>query len=227
MEHTPFFKLETDIRSKVIRHLLYDTPLSVFLFDVKSLQNIYMNDQYSSTLGYTPDEFKQLGSGFLEVMILPEDFELLHKFFEDLTNSPNDDSHTLIHRCVCKDGTHKWFKSYITIFERQKSGSPSLFLGIGFEITFQIEARKKLFEQIKNIEKVSYTLSHELRHEHSKILGILQVSKEEDIIEIGDLRKLAHSLYESAESIDKSIYDISQQLNVIKSEFINLNASKI
>ncbi len=35
MTHTPFSKLETDIRSKITRHLLYDTPLSIYLFDIE------------------------------------------------------------------------------------------------------------------------------------------------------------------------------------------------
>ncbi|MEA5429174.1 PAS domain-containing protein [Arcicella lustrica] len=228
MTHTPFSKLETDIRSKITRHLLYDTPLSIYLFDIEQRRNVFMNERYYKAIGYTAQEFESLGNNFLEAMIPPDDFENLYRFLDELTNSPNDDSHILVHRCVCKDGSYKWFKNYVTVFEREPSGVPKLVLGIGIEVTFQVEARQKLFEQIKNIEKVSFTLSHELRHEHSKILSILQFSKDnKDMIEVDDLQWLANSLYESAESIDKSIYSISQQLNSIKSEFITLNSNSI
>lgn len=228
MERKPFFNLETDIRSKVTRHLLYDTPLSIYLFDIAQRRNIFMNEQYYKALGYTAQEFESFGKDFLEEMIPPEDFENLYKFLEELTSSPKDDSHILVHRCICKDGSYKWFKNYITIFEREPSGVPKLVLGIGIEVTFQVKARQKLFEQIKKIEEISFSLSHELRHEHSKTLSILEFSKDnKEMVEVEDLQWLAGSLYESTESIDKSIYSISKQLSSLKSEFITLNSIEI
>lgn len=227
MENTQFSSLETDIRNRIMNHVLDNMPLVVYLFNIEEKRNIFTNEQYYKGVGYTDQEFDALGEDCLDRLIHPDDFESLYKFVDELTKSSNDGFHVLVNRCLCKNGKFKWFKNHITILEKDKSGAPVLVLGLSHDITAQIEARQKLFEQIRNIEKVSFTLSHELRHEHSKILGILNFSKDGEMVEIGDLQWLANTIYDSAESIDESIHSISKQLNSIKAEFISLNSTEL
>ena len=227
MEKTKFFNLETDIKSKIINRLLYSMPLAISLFDIQKRQNIFTNEQYYKGIGYTPDEFDPLDKDCFNRLVHPDDLPSLHKFLDVLTNSPNDGCHILVNRCICKNGEFKWFKNYITIVERESSGVPRLLLALAHDITSQIDSRQKSLEQINNMEKVSFTLSHELRHEHSKILSILDISKDSDMIEVGDLQWLANTIYTSAESIDKSIHSISQQLLSIKTKFIKLNSTEL
>ncbi|MBB6003314.1 PAS domain-containing protein [Arcicella rosea] len=227
MENTKFLNLDTNIKSEIMKHVLYNMPMVIYLFDIHQRRNLFTNEQYHKEIGYTTEEFDTLGKDCLNKLIHPDDFGGLKRFYKELACNKNSDFYIHINRCLCKNGTFKWFKNCITILEREKSGVPLTVLGIAFDITAQVETRQKLFDQIYNIEKVSFKLSHELRHEHSKILSILNLSKDNDMIEIGDIQWLANALHTSAESIDKSIYDISQQLHLIKSEFISLNSTQL
>ena len=227
MENTKFFNLETNIKSKIMKHVLYNMPMVIYLFDIHQRRNLFTNEQYHKVIGYTTEEFDPLGKDCLNKLIHPDDFGGLKRFYKELAYNSDTDFFVLINRCLCKNGTFKWFKNCINILERGKSGVPLTILGIAFDITPQVETKQKLFDQIYNIEEVSFKLSHELRHEHSKILSILNLSKEKDMVEIGDIQWLANTLHTSAESIDKSIYDISQQLHLIKTEFISLNSTQL
>lgn len=227
METTKFFSLDTNIRSKIMKHVLYHMPLVIYLFDIPQRRNIFTNEHYYKVVGYTADELNTLSEDCLYKIIKPEDFKSLKKFYKELINNPDKDFHVFINRCLCKNGSYKWFKNCITILERGQSGIPTIALGIAYDITAQVETKQKLFEQIYSIEKMSFTLSHELRHEHSKILSILNLSKDREILDIVDFQWLTNSIYTSSENIDKSIYSISQQLHLIKSEFITLNSIKL
>ncbi|MEA5260487.1 PAS domain S-box protein [Arcicella aquatica] len=209
-------------------HILDNMPVSIFVVDIQQQRNVFTNQQYHKVLGYDfAEELDTLGEDCIFRIAPPEDIENLYKFLDILATSVEDKYHNLIARCYCKNGSFKWFKCYITTLEREESGFPKLVLGLAHEITAQMDAREEHLEHIRSIEKVSFLLSHELRHEHSKILSVIDFSKETDMIEVLDLQWLANNIYNSAESIDLSIRSISQQLNAIKEGFVSLNTAEL
>lgn len=119
--------------------LINTSPGIIFIFDVVSLKEIYINGNVQGVMGFTGEEVIQMGENFLPFLTHPDDLDHLFKHMQRSLLDTEGKTHQLEYRFKHKNGTYRWLRTYYTIFKRNENGKPLEVLGTTFEITGEKE----------------------------------------------------------------------------------------
>lgn len=120
-----------------------------------------------------------------------------------------------------KSGSKLWLDIMIeTLYD--KEGVITGYITIQKDITLKKISEKEVQEQMSHLKKISFITSHELRHEFSKILQLLQTAKFQDhnLLTYG---KIFADIELSANLMNDAIYKLNDQINFASSNSISLN----
>lgn len=141
-------------------------PDLIYVYDMESDRNIYINHGIDDLLGYTPEEIDQMGSNLLPTLIHPDDFHVVHETMTKLLGVPDGEHVAAEYRMQHKNGEWRWFLSRDAVFERAEDGTIKKTLGIIHDITERKEWEKALqasetrFRQIaETVEAVFYIIN--------------------------------------------------------------------
>ncbi len=124
------------------RKLCENTVCGVYVFDLDSGQNIYVNPQYTATLGYTLDELNAMDPQRFAALFHPDDFRRVLDHMAAVGRSADDGVVPIEYRFRHKNGAWVWCRSYDVCFARRPDGRMSQFLGSFVEITDIMEAKE-------------------------------------------------------------------------------------
>lgn len=120
-----------------------------------------------------------------------------------------------------KTGTKIWLDLMIeTLFD--KDGVVSGYITIQKDITLKKISEKEVLEQMSHLKKISFITSHELRHEFSKILQLLQTAKFQDH-NVTTYAQIFADIEHSANLMNDAIFKLNDQINFASSNSISLN----
>ncbi len=120
-----------------------------------------------------------------------------------------------------KSGSKLWLDIMIdTLFD--KDGAITGYITIQKDITLKKISEKEVQEQMTHLKKISFITSHELRHEFSKILQLLQTAKFQDhnLLTYG---QIFADIELSANLMNDAIYKLNDQINFASTNSISLN----
>ncbi|TAG30938.1 MAG: PAS domain S-box protein [Sphingobacteriia bacterium] len=120
-----------------------------------------------------------------------------------------------------KSGSKLWLDIMIeTLYD--KDGAVTGYITIQKDITLKKVSEKEVQEQMTHLKKISFITSHELRHEFSKILQLLQTAKFQDhnLLTYG---QIFADIELSANLMNDAIYKLNDQINFASSNSISLN----
>jgi PAS domain S-box-containing protein len=120
-----------------------------------------------------------------------------------------------------KNGTRIWLDLMIeTLFD--KDGIVTGYITIQKDITLKKISEKEVLEQMNHLKKISFITSHELRHEFSKILQLLQTAKFQDH-NVTTYAQIFANIEHSANLMNDAIFKLNDQINFASSNSISLN----
>lgn len=120
-----------------------------------------------------------------------------------------------------KSGTRIWLDLMIeTLFD--KDGYVTGYITIQKDITLKKISEKEVLEQMNHLKKISFITSHELRHEFSKILQLLQTAKFQDH-NVATYAQIFTDIEHSANLMNDAIFKLNDQINFASSNSISLN----
>ncbi|KAF0240129.1 MAG: response regulator [Chitinophagaceae bacterium] len=103
-----------------------------------------------------------------------------------------------------------------------KDGSSTGNISIMKDITLKKVSEKDVQEQMNHLKKISFITSHELRHEFSKIMQLIQTSKyQENNVET--YSQIFAELEKSANLMNDAIYKLNDQISFASTSSISLN----
>lgn len=115
-----------------------------------------------------------------------------------------------------KDGTFFWLDSTIVPIHDENGVITEY-----FSLRTPIDDRKRIEEEqkeyVKNLEKMLFMVSHEVRHPVSQILGIVQILQEQDNMD-AESSELISNLKISAADLDMFIKKLSSFMNELRPE---------
>lgn len=177
----------------------------------------WVNDAFVKTSGYTLKEIsgKTPGSFLKGPETSKETLERIRKVIDQGKGIRTEILY------YTKNGAKIWLDLMIeTLFD--KDGIVSGYITIQKDITLKKISEKEVLEQMSHLKKISFITSHELRHEFSKILQLLQTAKFQDH-NVTTYAQIFADIEHSANLMNDAIYKLNDQINFASSNSISLN----
>ncbi len=130
-----------------IESIINASPDIIYIYDIETKKNVYVNASIEEQLGYTASEIKQLGDQLLNTIMHPTDINVyLSETLSKYHSASDKEIITQEYRLRDKKGNWRWMYCKESIFSRNPDGVPRQIFGIITDIT----ERKKNENEIIN-----------------------------------------------------------------------------
>ncbi len=191
------------------------TPNLLYIYDVITNRNIYINPLITNILGFSQDQIKQVGSQFFQSVLHPEDACVFERLKERFDHAGYKDILESEYRMKNVHGEWRWFQSRDVIFKKTSRGLPQLILGIAQDITERKKAEEELNqsrEQLRVLlahqqsvrEEERTRISREIHDELGQSLTALKI----------DLSWLAKRLSKDQEVLVEKAIEMTRQIDL-------------
>ncbi|MBW4438003.1 MAG: PAS domain S-box protein [Pleurocapsa minor GSE-CHR-MK-17-07R] len=152
----------TELRSTVSRledtrrfldHVAATVPDIVYVYDLAEARNVYVNREIASSLGYSPDEIRVMGSALLEKLMHPDDVAGVMAHHARLRTYPGDDILEHEYRMLASSGEWRWLNSRDRVFRRDAAGVSVQILGVASDVTERKREEARVIEQRAEIDR--------------------------------------------------------------------------
>ena len=127
-----------------IQHITDAIPSILYLYDLEKQKNVYVNQQITKILGYTPAEIQEMGDQFFSLLMHPQDLARISEHLARLEQSKDKEVFELEYRMKDRQGNWHWLLSQDTIFARTCEGKVKQILGTATDITERKQVEKNL-----------------------------------------------------------------------------------
>ncbi|MCT7951514.1 PAS domain S-box protein [Ancylothrix sp. C2] len=128
---------------RFIQRLADSTPNILYLYDIQENRNLYINREVLGSLGYTPEEVKQMNGVFMDHLMHPEDLQKLPDYFKHFFAAREGEIFEFEYRLQHKSGEWRRFLSRDTVFTKTADGKAKEILGTATDITDRKEVEEK------------------------------------------------------------------------------------
>ncbi len=234
-----------EARRKALQEKLFSesitqlVPNKIYIFDLRLMQNTYINEDVYEALGYTLEEMQAMGVDFFKETLHPEDLTFIYNHLKSFETMSDKEVFEFSARSKHKSGEWRWHSHRERIFKRDENGVPIQIIGIAQDITELRNAKENLkqsFDQlvIAREEALSATkmkseflanMSHEIRTPINGVVGMTGLLLDTKLSE--EQRDFADAIKRSGESLLTVINDILDfskiEANKIDFEHVDFN----
>ncbi len=119
-------------------------PSVLYVLDLRTRKNVYVNREVGGVLGYTPEQIQAMKQDFVPRMMHPEDHARFARHMLALAGLPDGVTADFEYRMRAADGAWHWMLSRDTVFERDAGGAPVQILGTATDITERKRAEQAM-----------------------------------------------------------------------------------
>ncbi len=153
-------------------------PSILYVFDVTTGQNVYVNRQITEVLGYTPAEVQEMGSDFLATLLHPDDAARVPELLGRWKDASDEDCLLTDYRMRARSGEWRWFHSRDRVFTRDDQGRVTKIIGATMDVTDQRLAeheRMELQRRLQAAQKMEAvgTLAGGIAHDFNNLLAVI------------------------------------------------------
>lgn len=205
------------------RHITEVMPMVLYVFDIKSGKNVYINREITSVLGYTPEEVAGLGESFIPKLMHPDDADKFKQHITFMFQLEKDQTLELNYRMRTAKGAWRWFASRDSIFKRDEEGRPEQILGVAMDITEQKNATRSLQTALDENQGLLRELQHRVKNSFGMISGMAELLKSN-----AGSKEARHLLYEIQTKIEamstmyRLLYDTGSINDVMLDDYLSM-----
>ncbi|QJB25997.1 PAS domain S-box protein [Limnospira fusiformis SAG 85.79] len=144
---------------KFIKTIINSFPKLIYIYDVKSLKNIYVNQQLIKILGLTPEDLHNLGDRFYWEQIHPDDLPILETILEQVSALSEGEVLDIEYRLRHKNGSYRWLRSQEVPFTKDANGLAVQVLGTAQDITSHKLIESQLQESEARLQIIFNSIS--------------------------------------------------------------------
>lgn len=144
-----------DESRRFAQQVIETVPDAVLVYDVTSLQTMFINAQVETVFGYTSDEARALGGDFWQRVIVPDDLPRVLAHRERLLNALENDTLEVEYSARHKSGELRVMVERDTIFGRSDDGSVRQVVALVRDITERKNTEAQLAYQANLFQSVS------------------------------------------------------------------------
>ncbi len=145
---------------RMLEKMIQVVPGIVHIFNLDNLSSEYTSNEIGTMLGYSRGEIKDLRSSVMAQLVHPDDVPRMMKDNDIIKSMKDNEVNRFEYRIKHKNGKYRWFLSLVSIFERNKEGEVSKYIGFGLDITdiknaqADIKTTKDLADTKRMLEKM-------------------------------------------------------------------------
>ncbi|BAY62991.1 two-component hybrid sensor and regulator [Calothrix brevissima NIES-22] len=141
-------ELALEESQRFIQQIADASPNMLYLYDLQTQRNVYVNREITSILGYSPEAVQAMGENMFSILLHPEDFNQLSSRLAILQMAADGEIIELEYRMRHADGEWRWLYSRDAVFSRNAEGQVLQIIGTAQDIT-----ARKLAEQENQLLK--------------------------------------------------------------------------
>lgn len=144
-------------------------PDSIYVYDVRTRKNVYLNHAVNGVLGYNPEEIATMEEQILTHLMHKEDIPRYARHASKLRRAKDDAVLEFECRVKHKDGRWRWFLTRETVFKRDEAGKPRQTIGVAQDITEKRTMQERAIqltlerERVQMLSNFVRDASHEFR----------------------------------------------------------------
>ncbi|GFE65304.1 sensor histidine kinase [Litoreibacter roseus] len=158
-------------------------PTILYVFDLKLMENVWINRSIFGMLGYTTDDIAAMGEDILQDLMHPEDWDRYPEHFEKLLGLKSDERASFDYRMRRKDGGWCWLNSVEMVYARDGTGGVQSVIGAAQDIT---EAR----EREERIRLLMREMNHRVKNLFSVVSALIMLSSRRETDVKSAMKKL-------------------------------------
>ncbi|HEX8331695.1 MAG TPA: PAS domain-containing protein [Segetibacter sp.] len=196
-----------------IQHIADASPTVLYLFDIAKDSIVYINQEITPVLGYTPDEILNLGSSVKNVLFHPDDQGKIAQ-----TSKRKNEKEFTEYECKMKEKNKGWRCLLIREigFMKNTEGDYTQVLCAALDISDRKKIEETLYHKTlelqqsnSSLEEFAYVASHDLKEPLRKIttFGDRLLVKEKDVLKEDSLAYL-QKIIESSQRMQRMIDDL-------------------
>lgn len=128
------------------------SPNILYIHDFITQQNLYINRELTTILGYTPGDLARMGSQVSQELLHPEDLAGYFAHQQQLQLAADDEIIEIEYRVRNINGTWRWLAARNAVFKRDSEGRVIQYIGVAQDITERKEASVALEKYAREVE---------------------------------------------------------------------------
>jgi len=220
-----------------VQRIIDTSPNIIHIYDIEEKRNVFVNRKIEDILGYTPDEIEGMKDQIVDILVHPDDKEIVlrnNRFFQKHPEGVIQKEFRMKH----KNGEYRWVNSAETIFTYNADGQIKQIIGTAQDITERkineqelIKAKEKAEASDKMKSEFLAQMSHEIRTPLGAILSYIDILKMDYEKMDADTEQIFNGIDSSGKRLIRTIDLIlnmsAVQTNTYVTEFSELHVIKI
>ncbi|MBD2292917.1 PAS domain S-box protein [Anabaena sphaerica FACHB-251] len=128
------------------------SPNILYIHDLTTGHNLYINRELTSILGYTPGDLARMGSQVLQQLLHPEDLVAYFAHQQQLQAATDDEILEIEYRVRNINATWRWLSARDAVFKRNSEGRAIQYIGVAQDITERKDASEALEKYAREVE---------------------------------------------------------------------------
>ncbi len=141
---------------RLFMRLAEASPDLLYVYDAKTLANVYCNRELEKIVGYTPRAMRELGEHAVARVVHPEDEARVYAHMRSMRQIRQGEIKEIEYRVVAADGSCRWLRCRETLFLAGDDGEAKQIIGIAQDVTERLRHQRLLDE---NRERLDLALS--------------------------------------------------------------------
>lgn len=174
---------ELEISKNFTEKILNSSPNLIWIYDYEKEKNIFINKEFVSMLGYTPDQIAEMGKTTILSLCHPDDLpKLLQHTREDTMKLRDGEITEVEYRLRDVKGEWHWLLARRMVFLRSADGKVKQTLTTAQEITLRKQAEEEIILEKERAEEASQAkaqflsvMSHEIRTPINAVIGLTSI----------------------------------------------------
>jgi hypothetical protein len=148
------------------------TPSLIAVYNIQTGKYLFMNRAIESLLGYKKEEVLDGGLSFFVGIVHPDDLTRIQEENDRALENANRDGELnneqiaeFSYRMRHANGDYRWFNTYGSVFERDKSGRVEKVINVSIDVTDQLNADSQLKERDQELrlqEELNFRMINEI-----------------------------------------------------------------
>jgi PAS domain S-box-containing protein len=147
--HARMLEAQAAERSLFIEKVNATLPGALYVFELATYHNLYVNVNFAEVMGFSSEELNMLGEAAIASLVHPDDQAEVLRHLENIRKAQDGEILSYQYRIHGKDGVYRWFRNFESPFRRDAIGAITEIIAI----SLNINAEKKTAERLRQREE--------------------------------------------------------------------------